>query len=84
MGLRSCDCMARSARRPRERATADDVQMKMEDALPSPRAAVHGDTKIAATVGAGDLRRDAMQTADQRVVFRFQIRKSRDVLPRDH
>ena len=75
---------SRSAWRPREGATTDDVDVQMKDALSRAHTTVHGETEIVATVGASDLGRDAMQMADQCVVLRCQIRDGRDVFPRDH
>ena len=75
---------SRSARRPREGAATDDVYVQMKDALSRTRATVHGETEIAPTVCASDLRRDTMQVADERVVLRCQIREGRDVFPWDH
>ena len=76
--------VTRSARGPRQRTTTDDVQMKVEDALPRASAAVHGDTEIATPVRARHLYGDAMQVADQRIVVWCQVGECRDVPPRDH
>ena len=65
-------------------ATPDDVQVQMKDALSRTSTTVDGEAKIGPTVGASDLCRNAMQMADQHVVFRCQIREGRDVFPRDH
>src|SRR4029453_9451971 len=69
------------ARRPAKRATAEDVQVQVEDALSRPGAAVHGDAEVATSVRLRDLDRDAGEVAHQRVVFGSEIGERGDVLP---
>ena len=73
----------RSAGRPADGATADDVHVEMEDALPGAGTAVHDEPEVGASVGARDLDRDAREVSDQRIVLGCQIGKRGDVFAGD-